>query len=94
LAHAAAIRSFSRLCEGQTGGFSKTPDASPDPLHTYMALSGFALTSSLLERAEREVQDKGSGDGVEGGGGGLERSTKELCAALGLSRAAAHGFAP
>lgn len=26
-----------------TGGFSKWPDCSPDPLHTYMAICGLAL---------------------------------------------------
>jgi len=27
----------------QTGGFSKLPDASPDPLHSYLSLAGLAL---------------------------------------------------
>ena len=51
---------FSLACEGSlTGGFAKTPDAHPDPLHTYMSISGFALTSALLGQGRREEWIKG-----------------------------------
>eukprot|EP00288_Rhodomonas_lens_P015811 CAMPEP_0177701202 /NCGR_PEP_ID=MMETSP0484_2-20121128/6492_1 /TAXON_ID=354590 /ORGANISM="Rhodomonas lens, Strain RHODO" /LENGTH=314 /DNA_ID=CAMNT_0019212433 /DNA_START=66 /DNA_END=1010 /DNA_ORIENTATION=- len=39
-------RAFSSTCEsGRTGGFGKAPQARPDVLHTYMALSGFSLSA-------------------------------------------------
>ena len=47
--HHACAGAFSQACEGtETGGFAKVPDAHPDPLHTYMSISGFALTAALL----------------------------------------------
>ena len=106
--HAPAIRSFSRLCEDDAaGGFSKTPDAAPDPLHTYMSISGFALTAPLMHRAEPECAQEDTDTACrrcEGGGGEAldgvavdvqeQRLTKELCAALGMSRGAARLFCP
>ena len=43
----AAIRSFLCECESAgSGGFSKHIDCAPDPLHTYMTISGFVLAAS------------------------------------------------
>ena len=80
--HLACAGAFSQACEGtQTGGFAKVPDAHPDPLHTYMSISGFALTAALLgQDSDRCVRDS-------------DRWVKGLCPSLGISLTAAHGFA-
>jgi len=44
LANPLEIRRFLSTCENKLfGGFSKTPDTSCDPLHTYLSLCGFSI---------------------------------------------------
>lgn len=38
-----ACQAFIMACQHEKGGIAKEPDAYPDPLHTYMALSGLSL---------------------------------------------------
>jgi len=37
------IKGFTLSCEQDHGGFSKTPDQHPDPLHTYLSLCGLSI---------------------------------------------------
>ena len=75
-----------------------------------MSISGFALTAPLMHKAEPECaqEDTDTASRRCGGGGGEgealggvsavdvqeQRLTKDLCAALGMSRGAARGFCP